>query len=139
MVSAEAFAHPLYKEKVIHANETDTVYSSLFDRGWQNAPHRTLRNSTVANWQTAGNPPAPLRPNEGEIIAHLANGRAIERYSDVIPLPNMRGDMEALALYAGQSAGLVSRIQPADEIVREIAAEAADVLKKGAEIIKGAR
>ena len=35
----------------------------------------------------------------------------------------MVGEVEALAHYAGQSAGLVSEVQPAGVIVREIAGE----------------
>jgi hypothetical protein len=35
----------------------------------------------------------------------------------------MEGEVEALAHYAGQSAGLVSAVQPAGDIVRQIAAE----------------
>jgi ABC-type Zn uptake system ZnuABC Zn-binding protein ZnuA len=33
------------------------------------------------------------------------------------------GEVEALAHYAGQSAGLVTTVQPAGDIVREIAGE----------------
>ncbi|MBI3530369.1 MAG: hypothetical protein HY067_20680 [Betaproteobacteria bacterium] len=29
------------------ARSTDTVYTTLFDQGWPDAPHRALRNSTV--------------------------------------------------------------------------------------------
>jgi hypothetical protein len=47
----------------------------------------------------------------------------------------MTGDVEALALYAGQSAGLVSRVQSAGEIVQEMAEEAARVLSFGSGIV----
>ncbi len=47
----------------------------------------------------------------------------------------MSGDVEALALYAGQSAGLVSRLQPAGEIVQQLADEAANVLAKCATFV----
>jgi len=45
------------------------------------------------------------------------------RYSDYEPAAGMAGEVEALAHYAGQSAGLVPGIQPAGVIVREIAEE----------------
>ncbi len=38
------------------------------------------------------------------------------------------GDLEAMANYAGQSVGLVRRVQPAVDIVREVADEARGVL-----------
>jgi len=99
------------------------------------APHRTLCNSTVSNWEAAGSPPAPQRPNEREVIAHFADGRPIERYSDVIALPGTSGEVEALVLYAGQSAGLVSRLQPAGEIVQQLVHEAAAVLASCARLL----
>jgi NAD(P)H-dependent flavin oxidoreductase YrpB (nitropropane dioxygenase family) len=41
----------------------------------------------------------------------------------------MTGDVEALALYAGQSVGLVTGIQSAGEIVRRLAIEARESLE----------
>ena len=56
------------------------------------------------------------------------DGRAIERYSNDAPVTGASGDVAAMALYAGQGVGLANRIQPAAEIVREIAKDAAHVL-----------
>jgi len=136
LATVEAAVHPLYKQKVLQATENDTFYSSLFDIGWSNAPHRVLRNSTVTQWESAGSQPRPKRPGEGETVATLADGSPVLRYSDVIPLPTAVGDLEALALYAGQSAGLISRLQPAAEIVRQLASEATSTLKRCAFLAK---
>ncbi len=135
LASEEAAVHSVYKEKIIKASEDDTVYSNLFDVGWENAPHRTLRNSTVENWEAAGCPLEGKRSGEGETIANFADGRAAVRYSDVIPLPGMTGDLEALALYAGQSAGGVSRVQSAGEIVGQLADETAKAIETSAKFI----
>ena len=91
--------------------------------GWEDAPHRVLRNSTVAAWEDAGSP-ATDRPGEGEAVARLPDGTDAVRYSDYEPAADMAGEVEALAHYAGQSAGLVSGVQPAGVIVREIVGEA---------------
>jgi nitronate monooxygenase len=40
----------------------------------------------------------------------------------------MSGDLEALALYAGQSAGLIDAVQPAETIVRRLVEEAETIL-----------
>jgi NAD(P)H-dependent flavin oxidoreductase YrpB (nitropropane dioxygenase family) len=40
----------------------------------------------------------------------------------------MTGNLEALALYAGQSAGSVSRVQRAGEIIEQLANEAAEAI-----------
>ena len=124
LASQEAQAHPLYVQKVLQAAETETVYSSVFDSGWPNAPHRTLRNSTLTHWEASGSPPGGARPGEGEGIASWANGTPITRYSAELPGPEVTGEVEAMALYAGQSTGLVSRLQSAHDIVQEMADEA---------------
>ena len=46
----------------------------------------------------------------------------------------MAGDIEALAFFAGQSAGLVADILPAGEIVRRMVAEAEQMLHRLAEM-----
>jgi nitronate monooxygenase len=122
VASEEALAHAEYKDRVVRAKATDTVHTTLFNVGWEDAPHRVLRNSTVAAWEDAGCP-ATDRPGEGEAVARLPDGTEAVRYSDYEPAAGMEGEVEALAHYAGQSAGLVSAVRPAGVIVREIAEE----------------
>src|SRR5262249_27578113 len=50
LASTESHAHPHYKEKVLAANEGDTVRTILFGHGWPNAPHRALRTAFVEEW-----------------------------------------------------------------------------------------
>ncbi|MCF8564661.1 nitronate monooxygenase [Alicyclobacillus tolerans] len=121
--SEEAFVHPIYREKLFSASESGTTYSCLFDKGWENAPHRTIANSTVKRWEKEGCHRSGQRTGEGEVIAMTPDGRKITRYEDFIPLPEMTGDLEALALYAGQSVGLVRKTQPAREIISELVEE----------------
>ncbi len=91
----------------------------------------TLRNSTVDTWQKAGSPPSGKRPKEGEAIAYRTDGTPVKRYSSSMPLENMQGEMEGLALYAGQSVALVKDIKPAATIVRELKRETEHVLRIG--------
>ncbi|MFF9787462.1 nitronate monooxygenase [Streptomyces nigrescens] len=104
---------------------TPKPFAQCFDGGWPDAPHRALRNSTLSAWEAAGRPAAPNRPGEGAVLAGSADGRTWSRYEDMVPVPGMSGDLEALALYAGQSAGLVHDVAPAGCIVADIAARAA--------------
>jgi len=124
LASDEAYAHPDYKQRVLEARETDTCYSTLFDGGWPDAPHRSLINRVVADWIAAGRPAAGARPDEGLAIGRTADGSPMKLYDDVSVLPGIGGDLETLPLYAGQSAGLVSAIKPAGEIVAEMTADA---------------
>lgn len=66
----------------------------------------------------------PNRLGEGDVVAVDAAGRGHLRYEDLMPLPGMTGDLEGMALYAGQSAGLIHDVAPAADIVRRIVAEA---------------
>jgi len=131
LASREAAIHPRYRERLLKASENDTVFlEELFDVGWPNAPHRVLRNKTVAAWEAAGRPPSGKRPGEGETIATSRTRGRIVRYQSHTPGPDAEGDIEALSLWAGQSVGLVSRVQPASDIVREIADDAAMILQR---------
>lgn len=50
-------------------------------------------------------------------------GREIRLYDDLMPLRSLRGDLDRMALYAGQSAGLVKDVQAAADIVVRIIEE----------------
>lgn len=129
LASEEAAIHRRYRELLLRAKETDTVYTELFDIGWPNAPHRVLRNKTVDAWEAAGRPRSGERPGEGEVIATSPIRGAIVRYASATPRADADGDIDALSLWAGQGVGLVRRVQTASEIVLEIAEEARSTLR----------
>jgi NAD(P)H-dependent flavin oxidoreductase YrpB (nitropropane dioxygenase family) len=130
LASPEAAIHRRYRELLLRARETDTIYlDNLFDVRWPNAPHRTLRNKTVEAWEGAGRPAPGLRPGEGEVIATSPSFGPIVRYQSHTPGTDVEGDVDALSLWAGQSVGLVSKVQSAGDIVREIADEARLILR----------
>jgi nitronate monooxygenase len=128
VASEEAGAHPDYLALLRAASETGTIHSSLFDVGWPNAPHRTLRNRTVELWQAAGSPASGSRPGEGEVVAWESDGEPILRYSSISPRADDTGAVADLSLWAGQGVGLITEVLPAAEIVRRVAADAEDVL-----------
>jgi nitronate monooxygenase len=100
------------------------VRSQLFDEGWPGRDHRVLRNETVELWETAGRPEAGDRPGEDEEVGRYPNGSPVERYGDDLPVDGATGDVEAWALYAGQSAGLTDEVRPAAEVVADLVSEA---------------
>jgi NAD(P)H-dependent flavin oxidoreductase YrpB (nitropropane dioxygenase family) len=126
----EARAHDVYRRRVLHATADDSVHGLAYDGGWPGAPGRTLRNATLRAWEAAGRPAAPHRPGEGDIVARDASGRVFERYNDMMPLPGMTGDLEEMALYAGQSVGLVHDSAPAGDIVAQLARETRQELER---------
>jgi NAD(P)H-dependent flavin oxidoreductase YrpB (nitropropane dioxygenase family) len=81
------------------------------------APHRVLRNSTYERWEAGGCPPSGRRPGEGEEVAP-----GIARYAVNMPLAGVEGDVEAMAMYAGQGVGTIEAVEPAAAIVERYAA-----------------
>jgi len=131
LASREAVIHPPYRERLLQANENDTIFlENFFDIRWPNAPHRTLRNRTVEDWESAGRPPTGKRPGEGDVIGRSQSMGPIVRYQSYTPAADAEGDIDAMSLRAGQSVGLVSKPQSAADFVREIADEAKVILRR---------
>ncbi|WP_327051665.1 NAD(P)H-dependent flavin oxidoreductase [Halomicrococcus gelatinilyticus] len=127
LATEEADVHRLYRRRVVEADETETVHSTLFDEGWPDVPHRVLENETVEAWEAAGRPDSD-RPGAGEVVAETEDGTPVRRYEDSLAVPGMTGAVEDLPLYAGQSAGGVEDVEPADEVVTTLAAETDEAL-----------
>ncbi|ELZ13036.1 2-nitropropane dioxygenase [Natrinema thermotolerans DSM 11552] len=132
VASEEARVHDEYRRRLRESDETDTAYTTLFDKGWPGTPHRVLENETLERWREAGEPPAGERPGEDEVVARTdsGDGAPIERYDEALATPGVEGDVESMALFAGQSVGLTNDVRPAGEIVAELAAETADAISE---------
>ena len=129
VMSDEAGALRAYVSRLADARETDTVYSQLFDGGWPDSPHRTLRNGLIDAWEGMGRPGPGARSGEGEVVGRTASGDPIARYQSVSPAEGFEGDVDELPMWAGQSVGALHDVRPAGEIVRAIAAEAEETLR----------
>lgn len=130
VASKESANHRGYKERVVAARATDLVETKLFDAGWQDSPHRVIRNSTFSRWEDAGCPPTGQRPGEGEPISRFPSGKPLNRYDVAAPWDAMEGDWEAGPLYAGATVQLVHEVQSVAEIVGEIEAKAEAALDR---------
>ena len=129
VASDEAWVHPAYKQRIVEAAAEDTVLNELYDLWWSGAPHRTLRNKTLEEWEAAGRPPPGRRPGEGTSIGKITatTGEAVEwpRYAGAgSPRPDFDGDIGYAPLWAGESVEVVNDILPAGEIVRRLVQEA---------------
>jgi nitronate monooxygenase len=123
VVSDEANSHTAYRQAILHATDTTTVYTTLFDGGWENAPHRVLRNATYDQWSAAGCPASGQRPGEQEIVSRTRDGRGIPRYDSDAPTVDVDGRAEDQALYAGQGAGLIRECRGAAQILATLVAD----------------
>lgn len=68
-------------------------------------------------------------------VTNIAGTQAtIPRFAATVAGKSVRGHVDAMALYAGQSVGSVKRLMPAREIVRELAEEAEEFLRRRIEL-----
>jgi NAD(P)H-dependent flavin oxidoreductase YrpB (nitropropane dioxygenase family) len=112
VAAAESGAHPQYVDALIGARATDTVITTTFSVMWPDAPHRVLRSCVEA-----------AEEFDGDIVGELAMGtQRIPLPRFAVPSPDTRttGAILAMPLYAGESVGAVTRVQPAADIVREL-------------------
>ncbi len=117
VASAEARAHPGFKELIVQASESATAYGCTFDGGWPDAPHRVLRNDTVDTAER-------VSQKDRARIGRLPSGEDICRFDDIPPIDGMTGAWDETALYAGQSVGQIDSIEPVNKIVEDLMAEA---------------
>jgi nitronate monooxygenase/enoyl-[acyl-carrier protein] reductase II len=127
--SEESWCHPAYKQRIVESRAEDTVYNQLYVVWWPAAPHRTLRNKTLAEWEAAGCPPPGERPGEGTSIGRwrmLDSGKLQEwpRYAAAVTTPDFEGDIDYAPLFAGESCSVVNDIKPAAAIVRDLTRDA---------------
>lgn len=119
VATIESGAHPVYKEELVKANAEDTVFTVCNSKGWDNALHRIIRNSTFEMWEAAGLPPAGARPGEKDIVANVGDYE-VERYSVSAPHLQYTGDIEAMALYAGESVSQIKDIPSVKEVIERV-------------------
>ena len=72
-------------------------------------------------WENAGCPTTGKPPREGEIVGAFPNGDPIRRYGVPAPMQGATGEIEAFALYAGQSVGLIRDLPPVAFVKFELA------------------
>jgi len=93
---------------------SDAVVSDAFNTGLvAPGPHRVLRSAIAA---------AEALPDETVATLRLAGAEVpVPRFGPQPPTRDSTGEIAALALYAGQSAGAVHAVMPAADIVAELA------------------
>jgi nitronate monooxygenase len=121
VASVESDFHDRYKEALVAADGSDTVYTDRFGELWPGAPHRVLRSAIEA--AEAAAPAAVV----GEMSAG-SERIEVPRFAGFAPVADATGAVEAMALFAGEGVGAIREILPAGEIVRRFVAETASLL-----------
>jgi len=122
VASKESAAHEDYKHALVSARSENTVMTTCMNKGWDNATHRILRNSTFKAWEAVGCPSPGSRPGETDVVSsfNTAQQQGVERYSINSPGSQYIGDIEAMAAYAGVGVDDISDIPGAGEIVERV-------------------
>jgi nitronate monooxygenase len=114
VASAESNAHPAWIRAIVEAKPEDAVVSTAYNVGLPvPGPHRVLRSSIAA---------AEALPEGAQVgvIRMFGAEMPVERFAPSPPTAESTGTIEAMPFYAGQSAGAVTGIKPAAEIVAEL-------------------
>lgn len=119
LATEESFAHELHKDRVARATSEDTVYTDAFAINWPpGSPVRVIANSLTDDLglRLLGHDPEDI-PREA--IAE-EGGRPIYKFSTDSPLRITTGNLENLALFAGQIAGVIETIPSAAARIAEM-------------------
>jgi enoyl-[acyl-carrier protein] reductase II len=134
VATAESAAHEEYKRRLVAAQATGTVLTSVFGPETPRFnPARVLRNRVVAQWHDRG---AEISGDvtDRPVIGHTeVNGERVEmrRFSYLVPMrERTTGDLEEMALLAGQGVGLVRGVEPAAAVVAEMTAQASEMIDR---------
>ena len=129
--ATECVAHPNFKRAFIRASARDAVASVQIDARLPVIPVRALKNASSELFTA----------KQREVAGHLDGGRVemaeaqlqIEHYwAGALRRAVIDGDVEHGSLMAGQSVGMVTKEEPAAEIIATLMAEAAQALEKRA-------
>jgi NAD(P)H-dependent flavin oxidoreductase YrpB (nitropropane dioxygenase family) len=124
IAAEESGAHPQYVQALIGAEAKDTVYTDVFSVFWPDAPHRVLRSSVEA-----------VQAFQGEFVGEVLDQQTgerepIPRFASVTPRKVITGTIEAMPHWAGESVDGVKKMQPAAEIVQDLASDAEKLLRR---------
>jgi nitronate monooxygenase len=114
VATRESSAHPAYIDALVDAREGDTVLTTAFGVGWPDAPHRVLRSALEAATKHAD-----------DVVGRIRIGDVVEplpRFNVSTPSVDVEGDVEAMALYAGEGVGHVRGVSSAEDVVNELVA-----------------
>ena len=125
LATDEANAHDHHKRRLIQARGEHTVYTTIFDRNWHEpAPVRVL-----ANRVTRGDYDDLKSQGRDQIIGEQ-DGQPVYLFSTDSPLQGASGDLDDMALYAGQSCGAINAIEPAAHRIQQLVIGAEKALRR---------
>lgn len=123
VAAEESGTHPEYVEALIAARAEDTIYTEAFSANWPDAPHRVLRSCLEAAEAFRGDVVGEVGSLDGTRVP-------VRRFDGITVDRTTTGAIGAMSLAAGESVGSVRDVQSAGDIVRELAEEAEQLLRR---------
>lgn len=125
LATHEANAHEHHKQRLVQARADDTVYTRRFRINWpEAAPVRVLPNAV-----TRGSYDQLRSADSLDVIGHQ-DGQPVLLFSTDSPLADATGNVDDMALYAGQSCGQIHSVIPAGERIASLISEASGILNQ---------
>jgi NAD(P)H-dependent flavin oxidoreductase YrpB (nitropropane dioxygenase family) len=117
LATPQAPLHPRFKQVILDSDGHDTISTEVPDVAqgmvWPGAYARVQRNRLVEDWIGRE---GELRRRQPEVARRIAEARRA-------------GDPDYAVLYAGQTAGLIGELLPAEEVVTSIVADAQEIIR----------
>lgn len=127
----ESIAHPKFKEAFIRANARDAMPSVQFDREFSVIPVRALANKATDDFMRLQREVA-LQYRSGALDKKEAQLKIENFWAGALRRAVIDGDVEYGSVMAGQSVGMVTSIQSAQDIVDELMIQASGFLSRNA-------
>jgi NAD(P)H-dependent flavin oxidoreductase YrpB (nitropropane dioxygenase family) len=119
VATPESGAHPDYKDAIVAASGSETVLTDSYRVMWpsEQAHARVLRSALEH---------ASALPEDASVGKMTMGPMTVDipRFGIPPPTATTEGDVDAMALYAGESVASINAVEPAGELVRRIAADA---------------
>lgn len=136
VASAEAYAHPEWKRRIVQAQSKESVVTTLFGPELPCQPYRVLRNPAIDAAIDRQDEICGLPPTGAPIgFTTLFPGTSFETpgvpmptFSALPPTPDTTGDFDAMGLPAGEGVHPIRDVKPAAQIVADMMAEARSIL-----------
>jgi len=134
VATTESAAHDGYKARLVAASGVDTVRTSMFGPDMpQFNPMRVLRNRVVGEWSDRIDE-IPTDTSAEPVIGRMSlMGQLVDmhKFSNLVPMRDYTtGDLEEMALLAGEGVGLVGAVEPAQDVINQMTAEAQLLLRR---------
>jgi len=128
--ASESIAHPNFKQAFFRANARDAEASVQVDPRLPVIPVRALKNKGTEEFTAKQREVAALL-DAGKVDMEQAQLEIEHFWAGALRRAVIDGDVETGSVMAGQSVGMVSREEPAAEIIAQLMTESEAALSRG--------